>query len=118
MHWVTYAYEVADSDVATMTFSADEEVRINSYVQLNREKQRRIQQRLLDFTPGAESVEGTAVLLSARERWEYRYLELGSARLVSPTYVLSYETTYTLVPRSGGGWIVDRVEAAPLGEVN
>jgi len=115
--WVAFAYEMADSDVATMSFSPAEEVRVNSYVQLNKEKGQRIRQRLLSFSQGQASMVGTITLVPARERWDYQYLELTSARSVSTTYSVSYDVTYTLVPRDEGGWIVDAVEATPLGHV-
>jgi len=115
--WVSLAYEAADSDVATMVFTPAEEVRINSYVQLNSERGRRMRQQLLSLDLGEGSRVGSATLLPAREVWHYRYLELASARAVSPTYTATYDTTYTLVPRAQGGWIVDAVEAAPRAAV-
>jgi hypothetical protein len=117
LDWVTYAYEMANSDVATMTFSPDEEVRVNSYVQFNKEKNQRIRQRLIKFTPGGASKVGTTTVLPASETWQYQYLDLTTARTVTPTYTVSYETTYTLIRRDGDGWVVHKVEAQPLGEV-
>ena len=59
LDWTTYAYLIGDSDVATMTFSPAEEVRVNSYVQLNKEKGRLIEQKLVAFTPGEAGIDGT-----------------------------------------------------------
>jgi len=92
-------------------------VRVDSYVQLNKEKNRRIRQYLVEFAPRDEITQGATVLVPARERWEYRYLDLTTTRAVSPTYTVSYETTYTLVPHEDSGWIVDSVAATPLDEV-
>jgi len=117
LSWVSFAYEMANSDVATMTFSADEEVRVNSYVQLNKEKNRRIRQRLVRFTASAPTKVGKRTLLPAKEQWEYSYEALATTKSLTPTYTVSYVTTYTLVPRAQGGWIVDSVEAKALGEV-
>jgi hypothetical protein len=115
--WVSLAYEAADSDVATMVFTPEEEVRVNSYVQLNSERGRRMRQQLLSLDLGDGSLVGSTTQLPAREVWRYQYLELASARAVSPTYTATYDTTYTLVPRAQGGWIVDAVEANPRAAV-
>lgn len=117
LSWVTFAYQMANSDVATATFSPEEEVRINSYVQLNREKDQRIRQALVKFVPGKPSKDGTRTLVPASETWEYQYLQLTTVKSISPTYTASYDTTYTLIEREQGGWIVDSVEATPRGEV-
>jgi hypothetical protein len=90
---------------------------VNSYTQLNKEKGQRIRQRLVSFAPGRPRKVGSHILLPAKERWDYRYLELASTRATSPTYTVGYVTTYTLIPRKSGGWIVDSVEAKALGEV-
>jgi hypothetical protein len=116
LSWVSFAYESADSDVASMTFSPREEVRVNSYVQLNKERARRIRQRLVRFEASPLRGDPRAVV-RARETWEYRYLDLTTSRALSPTYTASYVVTYTLTPRTRGGWIVDSVEATPLGSV-
>jgi hypothetical protein len=115
--WVSFAYEMSNSDVATQTFTPEEEVRVNSYIQLNKEKNQRIRQRLVGFEPGKESRVGSSTLVPARETWNYSYIALSSGSSASPTYTASYLTTYTLVPRDGGGWIVSTVEAKALGEV-
>lgn len=115
--WVSFAYVMANSDVATAAFSPQEEVRVNSYVELNKQKNQRIDQRLKSIKTGAEVKQGKNVLLPAREVWTYRYLELNSAKALSPEYTATYDTTYTLIPRGGGGWIVDSVEANAIGEV-
>lgn len=115
--WTTYAYRVGDSDVATMTFSASEEVRVNSYVQLNKTKSQLIDQKLLAFTPGRVSVEGAKAVVPAKEEWEYRYLSLDGSKPLTPAYKVSYDTTYTLVLTGPKRWLVDSVDAKAMGEV-
>jgi len=43
--WISYAYRVLNSDVASMTFDPYEEVRVNSYVMYNLQEGRAIDQR-------------------------------------------------------------------------
>ncbi len=74
LDWTSYAYLIGNSDVASHTMSPEEEVRVNSYVQLNAEQQRRISQVLVSFKPRKPSVEGTRATLGADEVWDYRYI--------------------------------------------
>ena len=115
--WTSYAYRIGNSDVATMAFSPTEEVRVNSYVQLNKQKSRLIEQKLVVFVPGRVSVEGTRAVLPAKEDWEYRYLSLDGTKPLTPAYKASYDTTYTLVLAGPKRWLVDTVDAKALGEV-
>ena len=117
LDWTSYAYLVGNSDVASTTMSAKEEVRVDSYVQLNKEQQRRISQVLVTFKPRAANIEGTRATLGADESWEYRYLSADGSRAISETYTASYETTYNVVLIRPKTWIVDSVEARALGEV-
>lgn len=105
---------MADSDLATQTMTPAEEVRVDSYVQLNREKGRVIDQRLTSFEPGEVTIEATRALASARETWEYRYVAGDGKRVLTPVYVAHYETTYTVVAVSPGRWLVERVDARAL----
>ena len=117
LDWVSFAYRMANSDVATQTFSAFEEVRINAYVELNRQQNRGIDQEVvsLEFRE-IISDEGTATV-AATEEWEYRYFSLDSIEWQSDINEASYETTYTVVRQPDGRWLVDSVEAEPLTEV-
>lgn len=114
--WISYAYRVLDSDVATHAFSEYEEVRVNSYVELNRQNSRAIDQRLVDFKiTGSEEISKTAWRVTAVEDWRYRYIDIGTVTYSSPAYSVTYDTTYTVVQEKGKGWVVDRVEAAARG---
>jgi hypothetical protein len=117
--WTSYGYRVANSDVASPTMSGLEGVRVDSYVQLNKEQRRSIDQSLTGFAKVTESVVATRVVITAREDWRYRYLSVDGTRALTPYYRVSYDTTYTLIrsPRNKHVWIVDVVEATPLGEV-
>ena len=115
--WTTYGYHVADSDVATPTMSPDEEVRVNSYVEFNREKGRVIDQHLESMVFGKSSIEGTRAVLRARERWVYQYLAISDQKPLSPQYQVTYDTTYTVVAVAPGRWTVDHVEVKSPGSV-
>jgi hypothetical protein len=117
LDWTSYAYAIGNSDVASNTMGANEEVRVNSFVQLNKEKKRRISQILASFKARPASVEDTRATLEAEEVWNYRYLSADGARAISETYTASYETTYHVVLVKPGTWVVDSVEALPLDEV-
>lgn len=113
--WISYAYRVLDSNVATMAFSEYEEVRVNSYVELNRQEGRAIDQRLLSFDVKQVRTKGDTATVSAAEAWRYRYIDIKSGDYASPAYDVSYDTTYTVVKVKGKGWLVDRVAVAPRG---
>ena len=97
--------------------SPEEEVRVNSYVQLNAEQQRRISQVLVSFKPRKPSVEDTRATLGADEVWDYRYISANGQSALSETYTASYETTYHVLLLKPGTWVVDSVDANALGEV-
>ncbi len=117
--WISYAYRILNSDVATMAFSPYEEVRVNSYVQLNRQEGRAIDQQLmkLDF-PREPVIQEATATVPAVETWKYRYISTKTGEYNSPWHDATYDTTYTLVRDEGrSAWLVDRVDAEPRGEV-
>jgi hypothetical protein len=115
--WISYAYRIGQSGVATPTMTAFEEVRVDSYNQFNLEKSRLIDQTLDSITFGAKSTGPTSTLVPAKEKWTYSYLSVaeGNKSLGGP-YSVSYDTTYTVV-KTARGWLVDSGEAAPEGTV-
>ena len=115
--WTAYGYRIANSDVATPTMGPAEEVRVNSYVEMNKEQGRLIDQQLVSMTFGQGSLEGTTATLPAHERWRYRYLSLADEKPQSAFYTATYDTTYTVVSAAPGRWVVDDVQAKALGTV-
>lgn len=110
LDWTSFGYAMANSEIATMTMTPDEEVRVNSYVQLNKERNRTIDQKLTAFEwRGKPSGEHT-VTLGAIEQWRYRYVSIDK-REPGPYATASYVTTYTVV-KTDGDWLVDSVEAS------
>ena len=113
--WAAFAYRMANSDIASRTMTPYEGVRVDSYIQLNREKGRGIEQQLTAFKPVELEASRTpeAVLFTASETWRYRYFSLDAKRYLSDWYTTSYETTYSVVATEGV-WLVDYVEATAL----
>jgi hypothetical protein len=116
--WTSYAYRIAQSEVATPTMSAAQEVRVDSYLQLNLEKSKIIDQALDSITLGKPSVGSTSTLIPAKEHWTYRYISINKVgQTVGGPYKASYDTTYTVVKNKKGDWVVDSVKVKALGAV-
>lgn len=119
LYWISYAYRVADSSVASRTFDNYEEVRVSSYVEYNNEQNRAIEQMLVKWTSGKVTYrgEGTATV-PAHESWTYRYIFIPKRTYETTVpYTASYDTTYTVVRGSDGLWRVHQVDARPIGTV-
>jgi hypothetical protein len=110
--WISYAYRVLNSDVASRTFDPDEEVRVNSYVMYNFQEGRAIDQRLLVAKLKNWRSEGSTATVAMHEDWIYRYISTKTGKYTSPALNAAYETTYTLV-RQNEDWVVHSVQAAP-----
>jgi hypothetical protein len=108
---------MANSDIATLTMGPREEVRVNSYAQMNKEQGRVLDQKLVLIKFGTPKIKDNQATIPAHEEWEYRYLGLADEKPTSPLYKASYDTTYTVVSMTKGRWVVDNVEAKALGEV-
>lgn len=119
--WISFAYRILNSAVASPTYSIWEEVRVDSYVQYNKQQGRAIDQRLLLLKLKRKPVisNDTTATVAAVERWKYRYISLETKEYSSPWYDVTYDTTYTVVRDKdrGGAWVVDKVEAKARGEV-
>jgi hypothetical protein len=111
--WTGLSYRMANSDIASRTMGPYEGVRVDSYIQLNREKNQGLEQQLTAFTPVEKSRTDTLALVTASEAWRYRYFSLDRRRYTTPWYTASYETTYSVVATQGV-WVVDSVEATAL----
>lgn len=113
LQWMAYAYRMADSNVASATMTPQQAVRIDSYIELNRQKGQLLEQRLVSFDVRSVRRKGRTSTLTARELWRYRYVDLSTGQYRTAPAEASYATTYTLV-RASAGWLVDRVEASPI----
>lgn len=109
--WISYAYRILDSEIATHAFSPFEEVNVNSYVQYNLMENRAIEQALADASyKRVRSNEGTVTLVG-QEFWRYRYIDPQRQRYLTPPMEASYDITYTVVRQPDGRWLVDKVLA-------
>jgi len=115
--WTSYAYRIAQSDVATPAMTPYEQVRIDSYIQFNLQKNRIIDQSLESIEFGRPSTGATSTLVPVRERWRYRYVSTETVgETIGGPYSASYDATYTVV-KSAVGWLVDSSVTRALGEV-
>ncbi len=118
LDWTSYAYRIAQSTVATPTMSSGQEVRVDSYVQLNLQKSRVIDQTLDSLVLGNPSTGSTSTLVPAKEKWTYRYVSIKDVgKTVAGPYSATYETIYTVVQNPKGVWVVDSVSVKAIGEV-
>jgi hypothetical protein len=118
LDWVSYAYRIGQSEVALPTISNYEEVRVDSYIQLNIQTYRLIDQTLDSITFGESSVDTSSAVVTAKENWTYRYVSIEEAgKTVEGPYSAVYETTYNLVKSENGDWVVDSVDAEAQGTV-
>jgi hypothetical protein len=115
--WISYAYRVSNSEVASPTFSVNEEVGVNSYVQKTIEEGHTIDQRLVDFKINKTQSAGTTATLEAHEVWRYRYIDRATGRYASEPLNAVYDTVYTVVKNKDTGmWQVEDVKATVVGE--
>jgi len=119
LEWVSYAYRIGDSAVADSAMSPNEEVRVNSYVQMNlQENNRLIDQNLDSITFGkVRSVNASQAIVPATEKWTYRWVSAQEAgKQLDGPFTIRYATKYSVVKNEKGDWLVDNVEAKELGE--
>jgi hypothetical protein len=108
--WISYAYRVLNSDVASKTFDPYEEVHVNSYVMYNFQQGRAIDQKILAANLKSMTSKGDTATVALHEEWAYRYISTETGKYTSPVNSIAYETTYTVV-RLKGDWVVHSVEA-------
>lgn len=116
LDWTNLAYRMANSQLSTQVAGPNERVRVDAYIQLNRDKNQGIEQHLENLTVRSESVEGTRAVVALAEQWRYRYFTLDTQVYKGSWLQASYETTYTLEKESRG-WVVQKVDAKPLSDI-
>ncbi|MBI5231034.1 MAG: hypothetical protein HY876_02590 [Coriobacteriales bacterium] len=116
--WSSYAYRLLESDVSSPTASPEHQVRVDSYVELNRQKGQAIEQQLTNLDIKDSDKKGSTATIVAVETWRYRYIDTSTGAYKSPEYTVVYDTTYTLKRDAKRKvWVVDNVKAQPRGEV-
>jgi len=116
LDWVSFSYRMANSDIPTATMTAEEAVRVDSYIQLNRMEGKGIEQSLDSIELVPVSQDASTAVVAAVEVWRYRYFSLDTLEYLSEEYRASYDATYTLVA-APEGWLVQRVEVSSGDEV-
>jgi hypothetical protein len=118
LDWTSYAFRIGVSDAASSAMTGPEAVRIDSYIQINLQRGRVIDQTLASITFGKPSTGVTSTIVPAKEQWTYSYLSIavGNKVLEGP-YKIRYDTAYTVVKNDKGVWQVDSVKATPLDAV-
>lgn len=118
LDWISYAYRIGESSVATPTMSGEQEVRVDSYNQMNLQNGKVIDQSLDEIVFGTPVVKGARTLVPAREEWTYRYVSIADVgKTLAGPYKATFETTYTVTKSSRGDWVVDSVAVKAIGEV-
>ncbi|MDO8963005.1 MAG: hypothetical protein Q7W30_00755 [Coriobacteriia bacterium] len=116
--WVTFAYRMLNSDASSSTMEPTESVRVDSYIELNRQQGKGIDQKLLKFEVKSSKTTGSEAVIVAHEEWEYSYFSVSEpTKSVSPVYKVEYDVTYTLRRGKDMLWRVDHLYAKPFGEV-
>ncbi len=114
LDWVSFAYRMANSEIPVDTMTGNQYVRVDAYIELNRQNGEGLEQELVDFEAHDVSEEATSAVVTAREEWRFRYFNLDTLRYTSERERAEYETVYALVLEDGR-WLVDGVEAELLG---
>jgi hypothetical protein len=116
--WTSYSYRMANSDLGTPTMEPTETVRVDSYIQLNREQGKGIDQKLTKLEVRSTDVKGDLATIKTYEEWDYAYFSMSEpTRSISPHYTAKYDVAYRLKRGKDGLWRVDKVDAKPQGEV-
>lgn len=117
LDWISYGYRIGRSDVASPTMTPTMGDRVEAYIRYNLQNGKLIDQHLDSITFGLVSTETSRAIISAQEKWTYRYVSVtGHKKTVAGPYPASYETTYTLI-KAERGWLVDDVAVKNLGVV-
>ena len=114
LDWISYAYRTADSEVATAVMTPYELVRVDSYIELNRQEGVALDQELLKIDIVDSNIrDEDDSFVSAHEEWEYRYFSISEGIYTTDRTEVQYDTFYSL-RLEGDDWLVDSVEATPL----
>ena len=117
LDWVTLAFRLANSDLSTPTMTPFEDVRVDSYIELNRQENRAIDQTITVFEIEEVLTQEPTATVSAYEEWRYRYFTLDTLVWIGEEEEVSFDAIYTVILQPDGRWLVDSVEATELTEV-
>lgn len=113
---VIEAFRTSDASVAYPVTGWDESKRLTGLVGVKRDMGITLAAELQELTLEGVEHAGEWVIVSTRERWYYRDLEIGSGKQVGADSTDRYRMRYVL-RRDGERWVVDRTEFAEPPEV-
>jgi len=111
LDWVTLAYRLANPSLVQEVCTPAEAVRVDAYVELNRQEGQAIEQHLEVFEVRETRTMETTAAVVTYEEWRYRYFTLDAVEYVGRQLEASYDATYTVLRLGDGRWRVDAVEA-------
>lgn len=115
---ITFTYRMANSNAASDTMTAYEYVRVDAYVELNRQQGRALEQMLTAFEVRDTLAGEPTATVTTYEEWAYHYFSVETMKYVSDKTTASYDADYTVLKQDDGLWLVDKVDVTPLAEVN
>lgn len=110
LDWISFSYRTGSSEISSPTMTPEEGVRVDSYIELNRQKGQFLDQSVAKFKVRDVKIKGKKATVTASEDWVYRYVVIVNSK-PGPKLNASYETTYTL-KKQGENWVVESVEAS------
>lgn len=113
---ITYSYRIGVSDVASQTMSGAELVRVDAYIELNRQQGRSIEQTLTAIEFGKVTGVEPTLTVEATEDWVYRYVAADGSTSANDELSAAYAAEYTVI-REGETWKVDSVKVQTQGAV-
>lgn len=114
---ITYTYRMANSAAATDTMTDYEYVRVDAYVELNRQEGRALEQTLTVFEVRDITGQEPTITVATYEEWAYRYFSVEDLTYLSDETTATYDAHYTVLKQPDGLWLVDEVAVTPVGEV-
>jgi hypothetical protein len=114
LDWISYGYRTAQPAFAEPTMGAEEAVRVDSYNEYNLQKERIIDQELVEITFGEATIDGATATIGTSEVWTYRYVSTTEpGKTIEGPFEARYEGVYTLA-QTDAGWVVDSVDIERL----
>lgn len=114
---ITFTYRMANSNAASDTMTPYEYVRVDAYVELNRQQGRALEQMLTALEVRDTVAGEPTATVTTYEEWVYRYFSVETMKYVSDEATATYDADYTVVKQEDGSWLVDKVDVTPLAEV-
>jgi hypothetical protein len=106
---VIEAYRVSDAELAAPVASDREVRKLTGLIGVKRDGGMNLDAQLLEIQFEAIERRGQEVRITARERWRYRDLQIGTGKQVGEASTDTYRLVYEL-GRESGRWVVLKTE--------